>query len=281
MLEILSSYNSASAVIVFIYGALIGSFLNVVIYRLPNERSIVWPGSACGTCGTPLTWWENIPIFSYLLLRGKCHTCGSTFSCRYAGIELLSGCMAVALLDLRGGVDWAYLYLYVFYAYLCVVFFMDLDNWIILDSVSLSGLVFAVIGGLFIPQDSVCWFSNMTVNNLCASLAGAALGCVLFWAIQCLGSLILRQEALGSGDIKLAAMIGAFLGWEYGLLALMLSFVLGAIISPFLILIFRKGMRVPVPLGTFMAMASLIVVFYGEMLARMIVLWPLYAGGGW
>lgn len=279
MLELfnLDTYNTVSAAIVFVYGALIGSFLNVVIYRLPNERSIVWPGSACGTCGTPLSWWENIPILSYFLLRGKCHTCGSTFSWRYAGIETLSALMAVALLQLCGGVSWQYIYWFIFYAYLCVVFFMDFDNWIILDSVSLSGAVVGAAGSVLLPvRADFAYFAAPWLNNLASSLIGALAGAALFWSIQFLGSLLMRQEALGSGDVKLAALIGAFLGWQCGLLALMLSFVLGAFTVPVIMLIQRKGARVPVPLGTFMACASMLVVFYGERILNMLFYWPLY-----
>ena len=279
MLELfyLDTYNPISAAIVFIYGALIGSFLNVVIYRLPNERSIVWPGSACGTCGTPLAWWENIPIVSYFLLRGKCHTCGSTFSWRYAGIETLSALMAVALLQLCGGVSKLYIYWFIFYAYLCVVFFMDFDNWIILDSVSISGAVVGIIGSIFLPARPGCaYFSEVWMNNLAASLIGALTGAALFWAIQFIGSLLMRQEALGSGDIKLAALIGAFMGWQAGFLALMLSFILGAFAVPAIMLIQGKGARVPVPLGTFMACASMLVVFYGENFLRVLFYWPMY-----
>ncbi|MBQ7568150.1 prepilin peptidase, partial [bacterium] len=237
------------------------------------------PGSSCGTCGTPLAWWENIPILSYFMLRGKCHTCGSTFSCRYAGVEFMSGCMAVALLRLCGGVTWHYIYMYVFYAYLCAVFFMDFDNWIILDSVSLSGTLVGLIGSLFTVQRlDIDYFSVVWLNNLLSSLLGAAIGALLFWAIQFLGSIIMRQEALGSGDIKLAALIGAFLGWQYGLLALMLSFVLGAVTVPLLMLLRRQSMGGPLPLGTFMAIASMLVVFYGDRLMHILLYWPLYFG---
>ncbi len=275
--EAFSFFNPVSAVIVFIYGALIGSFLNVVIYRLPLGRSIVYPGSACGTCGTPLSWWENIPIFSYLGLRGKCHTCGSTFSCRYAAIEALVGLMAVALLYHFNKVDWLYIYHFVLFAYLCVVFFMDLDHWIILDSVSLSGTAFGIVGAIFGPARlDANLFSNTMVNNLASAVIGAVAGCLFFWTIQVLGTLFLRQEAMGSGDVKLAALIGSFLGWRLGMLAFLLSFVIGAIIAIVLIVVRGQKGRDPIPFGTFMSIAAMLVVFFGPKLFDCLLFWPEY-----
>ena len=240
MLEELYSSNLVGAVIVFIYGSLIGSFLNVAIYRLPLERSVVLPGSACGTCGTPLRWWENLPIVAYFYLGGRCSVCGSSYSWRYAAIEAFTACMSVFLYYFYNGVNAEFVYAFIFLCLLIVVFFTDFDHWIILDSVSYGGMIVGLVGAFFIPMRVDFTFfdfsllpdclksyeaaGNSWLNGL-SSLYGIVLGASFYWAIQSIGKLVSRQEAMGSGDIKLAAMIGSFLGWNLGLISFFLSFV--------------------------------------------------------
>lgn len=279
MTEVLLEPNPLSLAIVFVYGTLFGSFLNVVIYRMPLERSIVAPGSACGTCGTPLAWWENLPILSYLLLRGRCHTCGSGFSPRYACIEALVGLGAAFLLHHHGRVGFLFLYHFVFLCLLVAIFFMDLDHWIILDALSLTGVAVGVLGSPFLPERG-----DLSVglghggSNLASSVLGVLLGAAFFWSIQVLGTFLARQEALGSGDVKLAAMLGAFLGWRMGLVSFLLSFLLGALVAVPMMTLQRRRGKDPVPLGTFMAVAAFLTALWGPEILEFLLDWPYRLG---
>lgn len=155
---------------------------------------------------------------------------------------------------------------------------MDLDHWIILDSVSLSGVVVGLACAYWLPArgDNLALWAGLEpgLQNICSSLAGALLGAGFFWAIQVIGSALARQEAMGSGDIKLAAMIGAFLGWQFGVVAFFLSFVLGAVTATALIAFRARKGRDPVPLGTFMAVAAFVVLLYGPQILGGVLDWP-------
>ncbi|HXE71711.1 MAG TPA: prepilin peptidase [Candidatus Nitrosotenuis sp.] len=277
-LEILLYPNPVSLVVAFIYGSLFGSFLNVVILRLPLERSIVHPGSACGLCGVPLKWWQNLPVLSYLLLRGRCHVCGAPFSPRYALVEALTGGALAFLLWHYGQFGWPLVYNFVFFCLLTVVFFMDLDHWIILDQVTYPGMIVGLLGALGMPArfdlPGLEGLNPVLANGL-SSLAGMILGGAFFWAIQVVGTLLARQEAMGGGDVKLAVVIGAFLGWRAAFLAFLLSFFLGALVAlPMYVLGGRKG-KDPVPFGTFMALAAFPCALWGESLLGLLLGWPL------
>lgn len=275
MLDYFQDFNAVSAVLVFIYCSLFGSFLNVVVYRMPAERSIVLPGSACGTCGTPLSCLENLPIISYFLLGGHCKTCGAVFSARYACVEALMGCIGVGLLkfltvgemaELAPGMRIFYLcYLFGFSCWLAAVFFMDLDHWIILDSVNFSGTLFALACAYFVPfRDDLPLICNEGVTNIISSLLGMAAGLIFFWSIKTVGTYVAKQDALGSGDVKLAMMIGAFLGWQMAVVSYFLSFIIGACLAIVLLVIRVRRSKDPMPLGTFMAIAGLVTVVWGK-----------------
>lgn len=277
MLEELQTFTTVGAVLIFVYASLIGSFLNVVIYRWPLERSIVYPGSACGTCGTPLEWWENLPIIAYLYLGGRCKTCGSHYSCRYALVELFTALTGTYLYYLYDGFNWQFTFAFVFFCFLLVAFFTDLDHWIILDSITYGGMFVGLVGSAFIPFRQDLYFLDYPmvpeflvkymVNipcsfNLLSSIYGILLGAGFYWAIQVIGGWIIRQEAMGSGDIKLAAMIGAFLGWHMGLISYFMSFILGALVGVAMMLIWRKRSKDPLPLGTFMTIAAFLCLVF-------------------
>lgn len=265
--------------IVFVYGTLFGSFLNVVIYRMPQERSIVAPGSACGTCGTPLAWWQNLPVLSYFLLGGRCHTCGSSFSIRYAAIEALTGLAAALLLYHHGQVGYPLVYHFVFFCLLTAIFFMDLDHWIILDQVSLAGAAVGFLGSAWMPaRGDLPLDLPDPLGNLASSLLGLVLGAAFFWSIQVVGTLLARQDALGGGDVKLAAMMGAFLGWEMGMVSFLVSFLLGAVVAVPLMLLRRRRGKDPVPLGTFMAVAGFLTALWGRDILGFLLEWPERVG---
>lgn len=270
--DILSTANPQSLVIVFTFGTLFGSFINVCIWRLPVGKSIVWPGSACTSCGVPLQWWQNLPVISYLALGGRCQYCRTPFSIRYLLMELLSGGVAALLLTRLHGLGFAFFYDYLFSALLIIVFFVDLDAWIILDEVNFFGIAAGVLGATALPMQygvledfgvSVAGVPRL-VGNVGWSLLGAALGYAFFLGIALVGSMLARQEAMGRGDVKFAALIGAFLGPQRGLLALFGSFPLGALFAVPLILLRRKSGKTPVPFGTFMAVAAFAMAAWGD-----------------
>jgi len=196
----------------FVWGAVWGSFLNVVIYRLPRELSLVRPGSRCGSCETPVRWYDNVPIISYLVLRGRCRACGEAFSPRYALVEAACGVLSLALFDaavlplhpdtLFGGLAlWAWYQVFVYG--LVAITFIDLEWTFIPDELSLPATAIGVGGAFAIPR-----LDGLTM------LYGAVGATAFLMLVYGLGWLIFRREAMGLGDVKLLAMIGAFLGWK-------------------------------------------------------------------
>ncbi len=234
---------------VFAFGACIGSFLNVVIYRTPLERSVNRPGSGCTSCGTPLEPWQNVPILAYLKQKGRCHYCASSYSPRYMLIELFMAIAAVALYAHYGALNEAWLSTFVLTALCTSVFFTDLDHWLIPDQITYPGVVLGFV------------IACATIGPV-QSLAGLAVGWAAFYTIQKAGLLFARQDAMGGGDVKFAALIGAFLGLKLGALALGFSFVLGGLYALPMILARRDG-KEPVPFGTFMAVAAIAVALGG------------------
>jgi leader peptidase (prepilin peptidase) / N-methyltransferase len=250
---------------IFCFGTLVGSFINVCIYRLPRKQSIVGPGSFCQTCGTPLSWWQNIPIISYLILRGRCAYCSSPYRADYFWIEVLFGFLTLALYLKFKAEIFSFIFYYLFMILLVIVFFIDLKHWLILDEVVYLGmglgLIIFVAGmfGKYQAHDFKLWLLPVW---------GAAVGFGLFYLIAVLGSWVVHQEAMGFGDVKFAALIGWFLGPQKALLAFLLAFLSGGGFALFYLLIKRKGGKEPVPFGTFMALGSLITVFYGDSLIK-------------
>lgn len=248
-------------------GLLIGSFLNVVIYRLPLGRSIVSPPSACTTCNTPLHWSLNLPVISYLMLGGRCRHCGCSYSFRYAALELLTGAFFLAS-ELKFGFQSATFWkTVVLFCFCLVVFFIDYDHWIIPDSVNFVG---ALVGLGFsfkvdVPQPALIGeFLETSLPSPAWSLLGALFGVSFFWSIQVIGLMIAKQEAMGGGDVKFAALIGAFLGPTGALWAFLGSFFLGALFAvPLLIAQRGGGGKDPIPFGTFMAFAAILVQVFG------------------
>lgn len=268
LLSLLEGIHPLSIALVLYLGLVVGSFLNVVIYRLPLQRSIVMPGSACGSCGVPLRWYHNLPVISYLLQGGTCAHCGAPFSSRYMWIELLLGLSAVGLLYHDGGLGIAWAYHFALFAVATAVFFTDIDHWIIPDEVNLFGVIFGTALSVYMPdrgdmytlEDISGWNLH---SNLYSSLLGILVGWGFFKFIQFLGMLVARQEAMGEGDVKYAAVIGAFLGWQMALGAFFLSFLLGALYAlPLLLTRNGKG-KDPVPFGTFMSLAAVLVALWG------------------
>jgi leader peptidase (prepilin peptidase) / N-methyltransferase len=246
-------------------GLVTGSFLNVCIYRLPRKESLVWPGSHCPSCGRRLTAPELVPVLSYLILKGKCRTCGFSIPARYPVVEAVTGVVFYwAAANANGSLDFARSAL--FLTGLIVVFFIDLEHGLIPDSVTLPllavGLGFAAAGGESVFQDR---------------LSAAGGGFFLFWGIYLVGTWLLKKEAMGGGDLKLAAMMGAFLGVRMLAVGLFLGFLFGALVSLWLMATGRKHARDAVPFGPMLAMGGVvafmkgadIINWYGGLMSRL------------
>ena len=236
----------------FIFGTLLGSFANVCIYRLPQRLSIVFPGSHCPACQEALRPWHNIPVLSYLMLRGQCAMCKTAISPRYPLIEISNGLLYVFLYHHYHvsvqGIVFALLA-----TALLIVSCIDLVHTIIPDAITLPGIVVGLGTSL--------WLTPVGVRN---AVLGVVLGGGLFLLMAVLSVVILQREGMGGGDIKLIAMLGAFLGWRAVLVTIFLAAVLGAGVGLALILLRRKGRREPLPFGPFLALGALLAMVWGD-----------------
>ena len=245
---------------IFLMGLCVGSFLNVCIYRLPAGRSIVRPASACTGCATPIHWYDNLPVVSYLILRGRCRTCRTTISPRYPIVELLTASFGLALWMRFGWQPQTVVY-FLFVAALLVIAFIDIDHRIIPDAISLPGIPIGLLCSFFLPQPG--WQ---------ASLLGILIGGGSLYAVAWGYSFLKGREGMGGGDIKLLAMIGAFIGWQGVLFTIMTSSFIGTLAGLTLMLRSRKGMEMAVPFGPFLAIGALLYLFFGPRLID----WYLY-----
>jgi len=254
--------------IVFIFGALIGSFLNVCIYRMPRDRSIVWPSSRCTSCSNPIKPWDNIPLLSFLLLGGKCRICKAPISLRYPLVEALNAFFYVFLLW-RFGPDWPFLIYALFSSALIVITFIDLDFQIIPDRISLPGIPLGLLAGSLILPDP---FMRADALGWKASLIGAASGFLFYYFIAFAGEKIFKKEAMGGGDIKMMAMVGGFLGWKGVILTTFLGSLFGSIIGIFMMLFRGREKGSQIPFGPFLALGAVVSLFLGQE----IIIWYLY-----
>lgn len=223
-------------------GALIGSFLNVCILRWPAEQSVVSPRSRCPGCGEPIAWYDNIPIFSWVvLLRGRCRRCQTPISIQYPLVELANA-LIWGLLAWRDGPTLTFLAGAIFFSILLGITMTDAREYIIPDEFSLGGLV---IGILFSLPGGFPAISQ--------ALIGAAAGFGLLWVVGVLGTRIFKEEAMGGGDIKMMAMVGAFVGWQGVLLTIFLGALIGTLVFVPLSLMGRKRL---VPFGVFLSLGA-------------------------
>jgi leader peptidase (prepilin peptidase) / N-methyltransferase len=243
--------DTPQLVLAGVFGLLIGSFLNVVIYRLPRGQSLVTPPSTCPGCGSRIRPIDNIPVLSWLVLGGKCHMCRTPISIQYPMVEAVTGALflLVAWLTPVGPLLAARLLLVVI---LVVLFGIDLHHQILPNVITLPGIV---IGFLFSFVAPPGW-----VN----SLIGAALGAGLLYGIAAGYYAVRREEGLGMGDVKMLAMIGAFLGWKAVLVTLILSSFAGALVGVAIIAFSRGNMRLALPFGTFLSLGAVAAMLAGE-----------------
>jgi len=231
-------------ILVFAFGSLLGSFLNVLIYRLPREKSIVWPGSKCPKCNTAIAGYDNIPVFSWLILGGKCRYCKEPINIRYPLIELLTASL-LFLTYLSFDINWNWIFLTYFVCVLIVIAWIDIDYMLILDCLTYPAIIIGFIYS----------FIN---NNILQSILGAVGGAVFFYLIVKVSLLVMKKEGMGMGDVTLVTLMGSWLGLQYLLGALIISFLLGSVIGTGLLLI--KGKSEYFPFGPSLTVGALITL---------------------
>lgn len=238
---------------VFLFGLCIGSFLNVCIYRVPAGQSIVHPGSTCPGCRQPIRFYDNIPLLSYLLLRGRCRRCGIAIPLRYPLVEALTGFFAL-ITYLTFGPTLTALVHFVFAAALLTVTFIDIDHRIIPDVISLPGIVVFFIASFWLP----------TVSWLDAAL-GVLIGGGSLLAIAWGYRLATGKEGMGGGDVKLLAMIGAMIGWQGVLFTIFAASATGTLAGVLHMLQTRsRDLKTAIPFGPFLAIGALVYLFWGD-----------------
>ena len=240
-------------VIVALFGLFIGSFLNVCIYRIQKGESIVWPPSHCPKCTKALKPWDNIPVISYLILKGRCRYCTEPISVRYPVVELLSALLAVSLLY-RFGMSVTFLIYYLWACVLIIITFIDLDIQIIPDTLSLGGIVVGLLVVYWLP---------ITYKD---ALFGLVLGGGLLLAIIYGYYFLTKKEGMGGGDVKLLAMIGVFTGWQGVLFTVFAASLMGSMVGIPWGLIKKGTLKAAIPFGPFLALGALIYVFWGQYL---------------
>ncbi len=281
MLPVLSLFS-------FALGACVASFLNVVIWRVPRGESIVRPPSHCPKCGAAIRWYQNIPILSWLVLRGKCANCRAPISPRYILVELLGGCLFLAAFYKYGLVFLGYeplwcpfvrlVLMWIWIALMIVGSMIDFDHKLLPDFVTVGGMVLGVVGNGFFswvmfayPPDVT--FTLPSTYFLCPikqSLLGLSFGFGLLWLIRYLGSKVFRREAMGLGDVFLMGAVGALFGPLAVLVTLMLSSVFGSVVGLSLIALSktRFGRFVEIPYGPYICLGCLAWMFFGSELVR-------------
>ena len=240
-----------TGILVGLLGLVIGSFLNVCIYRVPRRESVTWPGSRCTACQRPLAWYENVPLFSWLALRGRCRTCGARISVMYPLVEIVTAVVFVGAYVMYGATPLLAARL-LFAAAMIVLFVIDLQHQILPNAITLPGIVVGFLLSFVLPPG---WL---------ASLVGLLLGGGLLYAIAEAYYRWRGIEGLGMGDVKMLAMIGAFLGWQLMLLTLVLASFAGSLVGLGLIASRRGGMKLALPFGTFLAVGALAAAVAGE-----------------
>lgn len=247
--------------IAFIFGLPIGSFLNVVIWRLPRNENIAFPPSHCPVCNSKIRAYYNIPVISYLILKGECRDCGAKITPRYPIVEFTTALLFALAWPLTGSaLGWDFAAAIIMTILGVAITGIDIDHRIIPDELSIGGLAVALI---LAPLRAGSW------HGLLYAAIGAVLGAALLYIVRVLGSAVFKKEAMGLGDVKLIAMIGAFVGWQSVLLTIFLASILGTIGGVIAIAASKKAREERlIPFGPFLMAAGLISFYYGETIIR-------------
>jgi leader peptidase (prepilin peptidase)/N-methyltransferase len=246
----------------FVFGAVVGSFLNVCIYRLPEGNSIVRPLSRCPHCLHPIRFYDNIPLVSFLLLGAKCRDCGGKISWRYPLVELISAIFSL-LLFIKFGATLNFLVFFIFTAVLIVITFIDLDHRIIPDVLTLPGIVVFTAAAIFIV--GVPWLE---------ALIGLVAGGGVLFLIGLVYELLKKVEGMGGGDVKLLAMIGGFFGWKSLIFVLLFSSLTGAVAGVTAMIVHKKDLKYAVPFGPFLSAGAVAYIFLRDLVSQ----WLLMTG---
>jgi len=239
--------------LILVVGLAVGSFLNVCIYRIPEGKSLFLPGSHCPKCDKRIRFYDNIPVLSFIFLRGRCRSCGAKISIQYPLVELLTAFLFLVAY-LWQGLGLGFVWAVVLGCLLVIVFFVDLKHRIIPDVITLPGIVIGLTFAFISPQIRVL-----------DSILGLLIGGGVLYLLAIIGELLFKKESMGGGDIKLAAMLGAFLGWQKVFLIFFLSALLGSIVGILAIyLSSRIKKHRTIPFGPFLALASFAALFWGE-----------------
>lgn len=234
-----------------LFGLCIGSFLNVCIHRLPRGESVVSPGSRCASCGVAVRWFDNLPVVSYLVLGGKCRACGAAYSARYLIVEIVT---ALAFLLTAAAFEPGPLLAVrlVFAAMLVALFFIDLEHQLLPDAITWPGIVIGLVASVWLPPGPM------------ASAIGAAIGAAILLAIRWGWKRATGVDGMGLGDVKMLAMIGAFLGWQSVWLVLFVASLAGAIVGVSMAAAGSGSMKSRLPFGTFLAVAAFVASAWGQ-----------------
>jgi leader peptidase (prepilin peptidase) / N-methyltransferase len=233
----------------FVLGLIFGSFLNVVIYRLPRHESLVRPGSHCPGCGTPIHWYDNIPLLSWMVLRRRCRSCGGAISVRYPGVELMTG-VAFALAAWRFDLTWYLLVAWAFLAVLIAVALIDYDHMIIPSKIVLPGAAIGLAASVALHPDR--WWVYLV-----ASVGGA----FFFFAI----AMLWPGGGMGGGDVTMALFMGAVLGSSV-LVAFFVAFFVGSVVGVYMMAVQKRSRKAKVPFGPFLAFGAVVALFLGEII---------------
>ena len=253
------------SVATFLFGAIVGSFLNVVIHRYPREESVVFPPSRCPHCKAHIKAYDNVPVLSYLWLLGRCRACRAPISMRYPLVELANALFYLAIFQ-RTGASWGFVPLAALVSMTIALIYIDLEIQILPDVIDLPGVAIGLAMGAL--HFGALFPDLLLASTLLDSVAGAALGAGMLLAIGMSYKLVRKIEGMGLGDVKMMAMLGAVLGWEPLLPLLLIASIGGAIVGIFVAARSEHGMKVAIPFGVFLGFAFLVEMFYGQALGE-------------
>ncbi len=265
-----------------VVGAIIGSFLNVVIHRLPLEESLAFPSSRCTSCGAAIAFYDNVPVLSYLMLRGRCRACQKGISARYPAVELLTALLFVAV-SWRNGLTPALPFDLIFVSALIALVFIDAEQMILPNAITYPGIVFALVARLAIPYlvgglhfDDLPGLTQGMLAGLpiwAASIVGALIGALIgggsLWLMGWTWEKLRRIEAMGLGDVKMMFMVGAYLGWRLTILTIFIGVFCGSLVGiAMMVRQRRKDMQMLLPFGVFLGMGAIVALLAGHQIAQ-------------
>ena len=252
------------AVFSFVLGTIFGSFLNVCIVRMPEEKSIIRPPSHCVSCKRPIAWHDNIPLVSFIILRGRCRYCNAKISIRYFIVEVFTGIVFLGFY-LYFGLQWILIPYLIFICGLIIATFVDIKHRIIPDEISIGGIVIGIVLSAAIPS---LHDTSSILFSVGRSLLGVVVGGGSIYIMGMIGDFVFKKETMGGGDVKLLGMIGAFLGWQAAILTFFIAPVFGAIVG---IVVKIRTKESLIPYGPFLALGAVISLFWSRQIIDFIL----------